>query len=271
MAQEKWLISPSENKGAKIIDVESVSKLKIGLAAGQIDIIGRDEPGARIEVHSVRGRDLKVSLDGDTLEIDHPQLRWDNLFDSLKSFTGSARADISITVQRDVALKFGVASASALISGLSADASISTVNGDLVIDSMHGNLQLNSVNGEISVRNQAGAISAHSINGDITVSGEMARFTADTVSGDVFADLSGISDEVRINTIAGSVTARLAADVPARYRINTVSGRLHIDESEISGVRGAYTGRYGTLDKKWLEFAANTVSGNVSVLHAVSA
>jgi DUF4097 and DUF4098 domain-containing protein YvlB len=271
MAQEKWLISPSDNKGAKIIDIESVSKLKIGLAAGQIDIIGRDEPGARIEVHSVYGRDLKISLDGDTLEIDHPQLRWDTLFESLKSFTGAARADISITVQRDVALKFGVATASALISGLSADASISTVSGDLVIDSMHGNLQLNAVNGEISVRNQVGAITAHSINGDITVSGEMAKFTADTVSGDVFADLTGVSDEVRVNTITGSVTTRLAADAPARYRINTVSGRLHIDESEISGVRGGYTGRYGTLDKKWLEFAANTVSGNISVLHAVSA
>lgn len=266
MAQEKWLVD-----GEKVIDIESVRKLKVALGAGQINIIGRDEPGARIEVHSVHGRDLKISIDGDTLEIDHPQFRWDTVFDSLKSLTGSARADISITVQRDVALKFGVASASALITGLNSDASISTVSGDLVIDTMHGNLQLNAVNGEISVRNQQGAITAHSISGDITVSGEMATFTADTVSGDVFADLTGVSDEVRVNTITGSITARLAAQAPARYRINTVSGRLHIDESEISGVHGGYTGRYGTLDKKWLEFAANTVSGNVSVLHAVSA
>jgi hypothetical protein len=36
-------------------------------------------------------------------------------------------------------------------------------------------------------------------------------------------------------------------------------------------VRGAFTTKYGELDKKWLEFRANTVSGNVSVLHAVTA
>ncbi len=41
MAQEKWLIN-----GAKVIDVESVRKLKVGLIAGQVNIIGHDEPTA---------------------------------------------------------------------------------------------------------------------------------------------------------------------------------------------------------------------------------
>lgn len=266
MAQEKWLVD-----GEKIIDFDQVSKLKVALIAGQVNIIGHDEPGARVEVHSVRGRELKISVDGDTLEIDHPQLRWDNFIDVFKSFTGTARADVSITVPRAVALKFGVVSASALISGLVEDASISTVSGDVVVDDITGNLQLNSVNGEIAVRNHSGSINAHSISGDITVSGEIARFSADTVSGDVFADITGIPDEVRVNTVSGGVTTRLAADVPVQYRINTVSGRLQLDQTEITGVRGSYTSKYGALDKHWLEFRANTVSGNVSVLHAVSA
>ena len=60
----------------------------------------------------------------------------------------------------------------------------------------------------------------------------------------------------------------LAADVAAKYSINTVSGRLQLDQDEIRGVRGAYTGRYGVLEKHWLDFKANTVTGNVSVLHA---
>ena len=113
MAQEKWLVD-----GPKTIDIETVRKLKVGLIGGQVDIVGHDEPGARVEVHSVRGRDLKVAVDGDTLEIDHPQLRWDNFLDVFKSFRGNARADVSIMVPRDVALKFGVVSASALVSGL---------------------------------------------------------------------------------------------------------------------------------------------------------
>ena len=32
-------------------------------------------------------------------------------------------------------------------------------------------------------------------------------------------------------------------------------------------MRGRYTGKYGNLDGRWLDFRANTVTGNVSVLH----
>ncbi|MDO7882975.1 DUF4097 family beta strand repeat-containing protein [Salinibacterium soli] len=267
MAQEKWMID-----GEKTIDIEMIRKLKVGLIAGQVNIIGHDEPGARVEVHSVSGRELKVTVDGDTLEVDHPQLRWDNFIEVFSQWRGgAARADISITVPRDVALKFGVVSASGLITGIHEDASISTVNGDLVIDDVSGHLQLNAVSGEISVRNHYGSITAHTVSGDITASGEILRYSSDSVSGDVFLDVAGIPDEIKVNTISGSITTRLEADVPAQYRINTVSGRLQLDNSEIRGVRGAYTGRYGQLEQRWLEFKANTVSGDISVLHAVTA
>lgn len=268
MAQEKWLIS----SGEKVIDLDLVRTLKVGLIAGSVNVIGHDEPGARIEVHSVSSRELKISLDGDTLEIDHPQLRWDNFVEVFSSFRpGNARADISITVPRDVRLTFGVISASALISGLTTDATISTVNGDVVIDGITGDLQLNGVTGEIAVRNHHGRISAHTISGDVTASGDIVKFTADTVSGDIFLDITGVPDEVRANTVSGSVTTRLEADTPVKYRINTVSGRLQLDQSDIRGIRGSYEGRFGVLEERWLEFKANTVSGNISVLHGVTA
>ena len=266
MAQEKWLID-----GEKVIDIDNIRKLKVGLVSGQVNIVAHDEPHVHVEVHSVKGKDLLISVDGDTLEIDHAQWKWDNFIDVFKSFRGSARVDISLKVPRDVALKFGVVSASALISGLTEDASISTVSGEVVVDGLYGDLQLNSVSGEISVRNHYGKINAHTISGDITAAGELMRFTGDTVSGDVFLDIAGTPDEVRVNTVSGSITTRLANGVAAQYKINTVSGRIQLDDSSISGVRGAYTGKYGTLDKQWLEFKANTVSGSISVLHQVSA
>ncbi len=266
MAQEKWLVD-----GEKIIDIENIRKLKVALIAGQVNIIGHDEPGARVEVHSVSGRELKVTVDGDTLEIDHPQLRWDNFIDVFKSFKGSARAHISVMVPRDVSLKFGVVSASALISGLTEDASISTVSGDVVVDNVYGDLQLNSVSGELAVRNHYGSINAHTISGDVTAAGEIMKYKSDSVSGEVFLDITGTPDEISVSTVSGSVTTRLAPGVPAQYKINTVSGRLQLDDSSVTGIRGGYTGRYGTLDQHWLEFRANTVSGDVSVLHQVSA
>ena len=62
MAQEKWLVD-----GPKVIDVDGINKLKVGLIGGQVNIVGHDEPGVRIEVNSVQGRELKITVDGDTL------------------------------------------------------------------------------------------------------------------------------------------------------------------------------------------------------------
>jgi hypothetical protein len=262
MAQETWLVS-----GEKVIDVDGVRRLKVALVAGQINVVGHEEPTARIEVHSVGGRELKISVDGDTLLIDHPQLSWDNFIQAFTSWRDKASAEVTVTVPRDVALKFGVVSASALVTGLTAGASISTVSGDVVVDNVSGDLELGNVSGEISVRNHHGKIVAKTISGGITMSGQIMTFVGDSVSGDVFLDIQGEPEAVKVNTISGDVTTRLEADVAAQYRINTVSGRVQLDNSEITGLRGGYTGKYGELDRHWLEFNAKTVSGNIAVLH----
>ncbi len=266
MAQEKWVV-----EGPKVIDVELVRRLKVGLVAGKVDIVGHDEPGARIEVHSVSGKELRISIDGDELEIDHPQVGWENILDVFRSFKGSIKADISVMVPREVALKLSVVSATALVTGLHDDASLNTVSGDAVIDGLAGDVALHTVSGELAVRNHYGKVSARTISGDITAHGDIFAFASDAVSGDVFLDITGTPDQVRVNSVSGDVTVRLAPGVPAQYRINTVSGKLQLDDSQVTGVKGNFTGRYGELDKSFLEFRASTVSGDISVLHAVTA
>jgi DUF4097 and DUF4098 domain-containing protein YvlB len=268
MAQEKWLIQPGESR---TIDIEVVRALKVGFIGGQIDIVGHDEPGARIEVHSVSGRDLKILIDEDRLEIDHPQLRWDNFIEVFKSMRSSARADVSVLVPRDVALKFGVISATALISGLRTDARLSTVNGDVVVDGLIGDIELNSVSGELSVRDHTGRISAHTVSGDVTATGAIRRFSADGVSGDVMLDVTGTPDEIAVNTVSGDTTIRIPEALGARYRVNTVSGRVQLDNLTVVGGMGkGYTGTSGVLDGTWVEINVNSVSGDAAVLRSAA-
>ncbi|HEX4444943.1 MAG TPA: DUF4097 family beta strand repeat-containing protein [Galbitalea sp.] len=265
MAEEKWLLD-----GPKVIDLGVVRKLKVALVRGQVDIVGHDEPTTRVEVHSVSGKDLRVAIDGDSLEIDHPQLRWDNFIEVFRGFRGSARADVSILVPREVALRFGIVSSTGLISGLTGDATMSTVNGDLTVEGHTGDITVNAVSGEVSVHDHKGRIAAHTVNGDITASGKIGRFTADGVSSDIFLDIQGSPDQIAVNTVNGNITARLEDGEGADYRINTVNGRINLDNTEVSGIRGSYSGKYGTLDRAFLEFRANTVSGNVAVLHTTA-
>jgi len=260
MAIEKWLVT-----GPKVIDLELVRSVKISLIGGKIDVIAHDEPGARVEVHSVSGRDLKVSIDGDVLEIDHPQLSWDNFIEVFKSFKGNAKADISIMIPRDASLKFGVVNAGALISGLRTDARVNSVSGDIVIDDIVGDLDINTVSGEISVSDQEGVLNAHTVTGDITVTGALRKFSADGVSGTVFLDLTGVPEEISNNTVSGDLTVRLDQDVPARFTLNSVSGTLQVDSTITRGTRGrGFNHTSGTLDGKWVEVKANSVSGDIT-------
>ena len=66
MTLEKWLIHPGETR---VIDLEDVRKLKIGLVGGQVDVVAHDEPGVRIEVHAVTVKDLRIEITGDVVEI----------------------------------------------------------------------------------------------------------------------------------------------------------------------------------------------------------
>ncbi|GAB3618730.1 hypothetical protein GCM10027416_32870 [Okibacterium endophyticum] len=265
MALEKWIVQPGE---ARIIDLEIVRTLKVGLFGGQIDIIGHDEPGARVEVHSVSVKELKVSIDGDTLEIDHPQLGWDNFLEVFTSWgSRAAQAEISVLVPREIALTFGMFSANALISGLHTSGKLSTVSGELQTEGLVGDIDLNSVSGELSAHSHRGAITAHTISGDITASGELSRFTSDSVSGDVFVDVTGRCDKIATNSVGGSLTARLDPDVGTRYSVNTVSGALQLDGNVVSGTRGrGFTSTTEGDGNFYTDIRCNSVSGNVTVL-----
>ena len=72
MTLEKWIIQPGETR---VIDIETVRKLKVSLVGGQIDVVAHDEPGARIEVHSVTGKDLRIEVTGDVVEIGRASCR----------------------------------------------------------------------------------------------------------------------------------------------------------------------------------------------------
>ncbi|MCL2514608.1 MAG: DUF4097 domain-containing protein [Microbacteriaceae bacterium] len=264
MSEEKWLVNPGQ---AKTIDVDGVTSIKIGLIGGQVDVIGHDEPTTRVEIGGVTGKDIKVTVVGDRLEIDHPQLRWDNFLDVFKSWQGKARADVSVLVPRDVALKLGTVSGNALISGLVSDAKASTVSGDLTIDTLVGNLELNAVSGELAVQNHLGAVKANTVSGDVTLGGTLSRVAIDGVSGNMFVDAKGVPDGIRTNTVSGDLTLRIDGDTPARYKVNTVSGTLQVDNSIYRGASARnFDYQDGPLDKHWVEVAANSVSGNVSVV-----
>lgn len=262
---EKWLIAPGEER---VIDIESASRLKVGLVGGQVDVIAHDEPGIRIEVHGVTVKDLRIESDGTQVEIDHPQIGWDNFLDVFRNFgAGGPKAEISIAVPRAIALTLGVVSAGALISGIRNDAKLNTVSGDLIADGITGDLTTNSVSGDVQVRGLTGSINANSVSGDVAVTGSMRKATVDTVSGSILVDAIGDMNTINLNTVSGGMTVRLDETLPANYVLRSMSGRLMVDGVErSSGGPSNYSGQAGELAGSFVDVRANSVSGGVTVL-----
>ena len=262
---EKWLIAPGEER---VIDIASASRLKVGLVGGQVDVIAHDEPGIRIEVHGVTIKDLRVESDGTQVEIDHPQIGWDNFLEVFRNFgAGGPKAEISIAVPRGIALTLGVVSAGALISGIRNDAKLNTVSGDVIADGISGDLTANSVSGDVQIRGLVGSVVANSVSGDVAVTGTLRKATIDTVSGSVLIDAVGDANTVNLNTVSGAVTVRLDETLPANYVLRSISGKLLVDGIQrSSGGPSNYSGQTGELAGSFVDVRANTVSGGITVL-----
>jgi len=273
MTLEKWIIHPGETR---VIDIETVRSLKVSLIGGQIDVIAHDEPGARIEVHGVTGKDLRIEVTGDTVEIDHPQLRWDNFLEVFRNFGGNGpKAEISVAVPRAVALTLGVVSASALVSGIQNDARLNTVSGDIIVDGLTGSLTVNAVSGDVQVRELVGSLSANSVSGDVAATGSLRKTTIDTVSGAMLIDTAGDVYNVSLNTVSGKSSIRLDEGYPANFAIRSVSGRVVVDGVKRSGISAGpttnFSGSAGELAGAFADVRANSVSGDITVLRRTAA
>jgi predicted membrane protein len=85
-------------------------------------------------------------------------------------------------------------------------------------------------------------------------------------------DVAGTPDEIGVNTVSGDTTIRIPEAIGARYRVNTVSGRVQLDNMTVVGGMGkGYTGTSGTLDGRWVDITVNSVSGDAAVLRSATA
>ncbi|MGO1630076.1 MULTISPECIES: DUF4097 family beta strand repeat-containing protein [unclassified Microbacterium] len=265
MAVEKWLIHPGDTR---VIDVEGVLSLKVGLVGGQVDLIAHDDPETRVEVRGVTVKDLRIEIAGGTLEIDHAQLGWDNFLEVFRNFgSGGPRAEVSIAAPRDVLVTLGVVSAGALVAGFHRDATVNTVSGDLLVDGHVGDLKANAVSGDVQVRGLAGSLSANTVSGDLTVAGDLVRADVDTVSSTTFIDASGPVESISHNGVSGAATFRLDDGYPANYALRSVSGNMTVDGVSRGGHGpSSYAGSAGALSGSFVDVKVRTVAGDITVL-----
>ncbi len=262
MDTEFWTVS-----GPQVIEVDEARSLRVQVVGGHVDVVTHDEPGVRLEVHSVEGRPLEVSLVGGELRVGYPFTLspWKDFLDRVVNARDRDVADISIAVPVDLPTKVGTVSAEGLLAGVHARTSVSTVSGSLVVDGTRGTLEADTVSGEVVVRDHAGDLTLNTVSGELAASGALARVQANSVSGELALDVTSAATSIDATSVSGDITVRLPDGEGVHVSAHAVSGRLVLD-GEAHG--GRMPGRSVDLTRGdgRSRVTASTVAGNVTLL-----
>ncbi|MDQ0820262.1 DUF4097 and DUF4098 domain-containing protein YvlB [Arthrobacter sp. V4I6] len=264
MEENSWTVT-----GPRVIDVDGVRSLKLGIVRGRFDIVTHEEDVARVEVSEISGDPLAVSLVNGRLEVRHQlhgaQGWFKNLMGTVNNSSSNAVV-ISIALPAGVDVEAGTVSGDGMVSGISGHSRLSTVSGSVLADGTSGELAVSTVSGEVIARNHHGILTARSVSGEVTASGEFSNIRANTVSGDLSFDLHGFTHDFGANSVSGDVTIRLPHDVGVDIVAKSASGAVIIDDQKYTLPGGSVQTIAGP-DTQLMLVRTNSVSGKTSIFH----
>jgi len=219
--------------GPTSLDFDEVSGLRVRLIGGSVAVLATDGTPS-LDVANISGDPLDVTYEDGVLTISHENLTWEGLLKWLRPQRHAAT--VTVTVPRKCPTQVGVVTATAVLSGLSAKASVKSVSGEITLDGVTGDVDANTVSGALEAQGVNGKLNFRSVSGDLTLAeGWLERLDAHAVSGDVTADvdldpLGGL----QVSTVSGEVTLRLPAEADTKVHLHSISGDVR---SEFEGLK----------------------------------
>ncbi|MFG2625606.1 DUF4097 domain-containing protein [Streptomyces sp. NPDC048473] len=247
-----------------------VTSLNVRIVGGTVNVVGTEEPTARLEISAIDGPPLIVTQEGGTLTVAYEGLPWNGFlkwFD-LKGWHRSAV--VSLTVPAGSAVEVGVVGAGAVVSGIRGRTDVRGVSGDTTLVGLAGPVRAETVSGSVEAQSVTGELRFQTVSGDLTVvEGAGAPVRADSVSGNMVLDLdpTGKPTDIQLATVSGEVAIRLPHPADATVEANTASGAVSngFEDLRVSGHWGAKK-ITGTLGAGTGKLRATTVSGSIALL-----
>lgn len=261
MPASEWTIEAPAN-----LEFDNVSGLRVRLIAGSVAVLATTGKPS-LEVSSVEGDPLTVTYEDGVLTVAHENLNWEGLLKWLRPQRHAAT--VTVSVPRKCQAQVGVVSATAVMSGISARASVKSVSGGITLDGVTGDVDANTVSGPVEAQGINGKLNFNTVSGDLTLAdGWMERLDVNGVSGDVTADLDlDPLGGMQVTTVSGEVMLRLPAEADARVNLHSVSGDVRSEFAELRRSSApASRSVSGSLGAGSGQVSVTTMSGRVMLL-----
>lgn len=264
MTEQTWTVTDP-----RIIDVDDVTSLKLGVFRGRFDVSPAQDGRTRIDVSDVQGEPLTVTVSDGRLEVRQqphgPQGWLRSLMQGVHTNSQNS-ATISITLPETAEIEAGTVSGEGHVTGVQARTRLNTVAGALTTEGTAGDLHVNTVSGAVTIKNHDGVLTAKSVSGEVLASGRFTHIRANTVSGNMTFDLLGFTEDFGANSVSGDLTVRLPADIGVDLVANSPGGGFVIDNQAYKPAGGKLQTIAGP-DSQLLLARTNSVSGTVTFQH----
>ncbi|MFH8519403.1 DUF4097 family beta strand repeat-containing protein [Streptomyces gelaticus] len=249
---------------------DPVTSLNVRIVGGTVNVVGTEDPTARLEISGIEGPPLIVTLEDGTLTVAYEDLPWQNFLKWFDRKGWHRSAVVSLAVPAGSAVEVGVVGAGAVVSGIRGRTDVRGVTGDTTLVGLAGPVLAETVSGSVEAQSVTGGLRFHSVSGDLTVvEGAGASVRAESVSGNMVLDLdpTGKPTDIRLTTVSGEVAIRLPHPADAIVEANTASGSVSngFEDLRVSGQWGAKN-ITGTLGAGTGKLRATTVSGSIALL-----
>ncbi|MFD6590863.1 DUF4097 domain-containing protein [Streptomyces anulatus] len=266
MPVSRWTIAEPR----KLAFEDPVTALHVRIVDGTVNVVGTDEPDARLEVSAIEGPPLVVTQEDGRLTVAYEDLPWPHFLGWFDPKSRNRSAVVTLVVPAASSVEVGVIGAGAVVSGISGLTEVRGISGDSTLVGLTGAVRGESLSGSLEAQGVTGDLRFHSVFGDLTVvDGAGASVRAESVSGAMVLDVdpSGKPTDIRLATVSGEIAIRLPHPADARVEANTASGSVS-NAFEDLRVRGQWGSKKitGTLGAGTGTLRATTVSGSIALL-----
>lgn len=269
-ADSSWEITDS-----RTLDFDGVEALDVRIVNGTVNVVGTDDPTARIEIEVEHGPALTVThKSGGRLVVAYDDLPWKGLLKWFDRKGWKRRAVVTARVPAGVRLGVGVVGASAVVSGVRGRTAVQGVSGDTTLAGLSGEVRADTVSGAVEAQGLVGPLMFNSVSGGLTVlCSAGGPLKGDSVSGDMIIDVDSwtAGTDVNLNTVSGEIALRLPSGTHADVDLNSAGGKITSAFEELgqwsAGSAAFHWGRLsGRLGSGSGKLRANTVSGAIALL-----
>ncbi|MEU2069737.1 DUF4097 family beta strand repeat-containing protein [Streptomyces anulatus] len=266
MPVSRWTIAEPR----KLAFEDPVTALHVRIVDGTVNVVGTDEPDARLEVSAIEGPPLLVTQEDGRLTVAYEDLPWPHFLGWFDPKARHRSAVVTLVVPAASSVEVGSIGAGAVVSGISGRTEVRGISGDSTLVGLTGAVRGESLSGSLEAQGVTGDLRFHSVFGDLTVvDGAGASVRAESVSGAMVLDVdpSGKPTDIRLATVSGEIAIRLPHPADARVEANTASGSVS-NAFEDLRVRGQWGSKKitGTLGAGTGTLRATTVSGSIALL-----